>query len=214
MARKLPTRQRSGKRKTTRLRHARNELRIIGGTWRGRRVKFPDVAAIRPTPDRVRETLFNWLQHDIASSRCLDLFAGSGALGLEALSRGAAQVVFVDREHAVIAQLRSTLAMLGTSAARLEQRDALRFLEGASHPFDVVFLDPPFDRDLLPGICQALEGRGWLAPGAFIYLEAPAHGALPELPATWTLLKSGRAGEVGYHLARRFEPPPAQGDTR
>jgi 16S rRNA (guanine966-N2)-methyltransferase len=210
----MPTRQRPGKRKSARLRRARNELRIIGGTWRGRRVKFPDVAAIRPTPDRVRETLFNWLQHDIAGRRCLDLFAGSGALGLEALSRGAAQVVFVDREHAVIEQLRATFALLGARGTGLEQRDALRFLEGDSRPFEIVFLDPPFNANLLPGVCTALETRGWLAPGALIYLEVPAHEALPELPANWRLLKSGRAGEVGYHLARRVEPPPGQGDTR
>jgi 16S rRNA (guanine966-N2)-methyltransferase len=210
----MPTRQRPNSRVSSRVRRPRNELRIIGGAWRGRHVKFADVAAIRPTPDRVRETLFNWLQHDIAGSRCLDLFAGSGALGLEALSRGAAQVVFVDRERAVIEQLRATLAMFGGREAELEQRDALRFLESDPRPFDVVFLDPPFDRDLLPGVCQALESRGWLAPGAFIYLEAPAHSALPELPDTWTLLKSGRAGEVGYHLARRVESPPSRGDTR
>jgi 16S rRNA (guanine966-N2)-methyltransferase len=193
----------------------RNELRIIGGSWRGRRVKFPDVAAIRPTPDRVRETLFNWLQHDIAGSRCLDLFAGSGALGLEALSRGAAQVVFVDREHAVIEQLHATLATLGASAGELEQRDALRYLEGEPQPFDIVFLDPPFNVDLLPGVCNALETRGWLATAALVYLETPAHGAAPALPAAWHLMKSGRAGEVGYHLARRGgHPPQARGQAR
>lgn len=196
------------------MQRARNELRIIGGTWRGRRVKFPDVAAIRPTPDRVRETLFNWLQHDIAGRRCLDLFAGSGALGLEALSRGAAHVVFVDREHQVIEQLSDTLAMLGAQGALLEQRDALRFLQGEPRPFEIVFLDPPFDNDLLPVVCRTLEERGWLAPGAFIYLEAPAHGGAPQVPATWNLLKSGHAGEVGYHLARREPSRSAPGETR
>jgi 16S rRNA (guanine966-N2)-methyltransferase len=193
---------------------ARNELRIIGGAWRGRRVKFPGIAAIRPTPDRVRETLFNWLQHDVAGSRCLDLFAGSGALGLEALSRGAGQVVFVDREREVIEELSATLNVLRASGARLEQCDALRFLEGTPQPFDIVFLDPPFDRDLLPHVCSALESRGWLAPRALIYLESPAHGSTPALPAGWTVVKSGRAGEVGYHLARRVPTPAARGGAR
>ncbi len=176
-------------------------------------MRFPDVAAIRPTPDRVRETLFNWLQHDIAGSRCLDLFAGSGALGLEALSRGAAQVVFIDREHAVIERLRATLAGLGARGAELEQGDALRFLESEPRPFDIVFLDPPFDLDLLPAACSALERRGWLAPRALVYLESPAAGGAPALPANWELLKSGRAGEVGYHLARRADPPPPRGEA-
>lgn len=213
MVRKTSDRQRSGKRISPRVQRARNELRIIGGAWRGRRVKFPDVAAIRPTPDRVRETLFNWLQHDIAGSRCLDLFAGSGALGLEALSRGAAHVVFVDRERAVIEQLRATLHMLDVSAAEVEQRDALRFLENMPRPFDIVFLDPPFDQDLLPGVCSALENRGWLAPGAFIYLESPAHAGPPVVPPAWSLTKTGRAGEVGYHLARRSHPAPDPRET-
>ena len=213
MARKTLRNKRSQQRVSSHVQRARNELRIIGGAWRGRRVKFPDIAAIRPTPDRVRETLFNWLQHDIAGSRCLDLFAGSGALGLEALSRGAGHVVFVDRERDVIEQLSSTLNLLRASGGLLEQRDALRFLEGSPQPFDIVFLDPPFDRDLLPGVCNALENRGWLTPNALIYLESPAHGSAPALPATWTLLKSGRAGEVGYHLARR-QPSSAPGGTR
>ncbi len=194
--------------------HARHELRIIGGQWRGRRVRFPAAAAIRPTPDRVRETLFNWLQHAIAGSRCLDLFAGSGALGLEALSRGASQVVFVDRERAVIEQLNETLAKLGAKGAELQTHDARRFLECKAQPFDIVFLDPPFHRGFLPQVCSALEERGWLAPRAHVYVESPARDGAPVLPANWILVKSGRAGEVGYHLARRGEPPPAQGDIR
>jgi 16S rRNA (guanine966-N2)-methyltransferase len=193
---------------------ARNELRIIGGKWRGRRIRFPAVEAIRPTPDRVRETLFNWLQHVIAGSRCLDLFAGSGALGLEALSRGARQVVFVDRERAVIGQLRQTLTVLGATGARLISLDAQRFLDGDAQPFDVVFLDPPFTAEYLPQICATLEARGWLAARAYIYIEQPSHAGPPALPASWNLLKSGRAGEVGYHLAQRADGSPAGGETR
>jgi 16S rRNA (guanine966-N2)-methyltransferase len=129
------------------------------------------------------------------------------------LSRGAARVVFVDREREVIEQLSVTLSLLRANGAQIEQGDALRFLEGSPQPFDIVFLDPPFDRDLLPGICSALENHGWLAPGALIYIESPAHGPVPALPAAWALLKTGRAGEVGYHLARRG-PSSAPGGTR
>lgn len=123
--------------------HAR-QLRIIGGTWRGRRFRFPPLPEIRPTPDRVRETLFNWLGSQVSGARCLDLFAGSGALGLEALSRGAAEVVFVERDRTAARELAARLAEWGAKGARVEQRDALQFLHGAARPFDIVFLDPPF----------------------------------------------------------------------
>ena len=189
-------------------------MRIIGGKWRGRRIRFAAVEAIRPTPDRVRETLFNWLQNVIAGSRCLDLFAGSGALGLEALSRGARQVVFVDRERAVIGQLQETLSKLGANGAELWPLDARRYLDGEAEPFDVVFLDPPFATEYLAGLCRALEERGWLAARAYIYIEQPSQAGAPVLPASWILLKSGRAGEVGYHLAQRADGSPAGGDTR
>ncbi len=180
------------------------ELRIIGGTWRGRRFRFPPSAEIRPTPDRVRETLFNWLASRVSGARCLDLFAGSGALGLEALSRGAAEVVFVERDGAAARELSGRLAEWGAAGARVEQRDALQFLRAAPQPFDIVFLDPPFAAaDLLPSAAGLLEGRQWLAPGALIYVECAARGGLPALPGSWTLVKAKRAGEVGYHLAAR-----------
>jgi 16S rRNA (guanine966-N2)-methyltransferase len=181
----------------------RNELRVIGGEWRGRRFRFPPLAALRPSPDRVRETLFNWLQPVIAGSRCLDLFAGSGALGLEALSRGAGRVVFIEREDTVVKQLRDTLQTLGAAGAAVHRQDARRFLAGAPEEFDIVFLDPPYGADWLPEICRALEANGWLASPALIYLETPARTGPPGLPEGWKLLKSKRAGEVGYHLARR-----------
>lgn len=181
----------------------RNELRIIGGRWRGRRLQFPPLPGIRPTPDRVRETLFNWLQHEIAGARCLDLFAGSGALGLEALSRGAAHAVFVDRERAVARSLRETLQTLGAANADIHAQEARRFLKESATPFQAVFLDPPFSEDVLPEICNLLEQGGWLAPRAYIYIETPATAGTPVLPPAWTLLKSERAGAVGYHLARR-----------
>lgn len=178
-------------------------LRIIGGEWRGRRIHFPPLAAIRPTPDRVRETVFNWLQGVIPGSRCLDLYAGSGALGLEALSRGAREVVFVDLEPAVVRQLGETLRMLGCDRGRVLRSDAAGFLEKPDAAFDVIFLDPPFGQPVLAEACRRIEAGGWLAPGGYAYLEAPAAAGEPELPDGWTLLRSKRAGEVGYHLARR-----------
>lgn len=178
-----------------------NRLRIIGGRWRGTRIAFPDVASIRPSPDRVRETLFNWLQTSIAGARCLDLFAGSGALGLEALSRGAAHVTFVDREPRVGRHLTATLQRLGSPDAVVRVEDALRWLRHDPRPFDIVFLDPPFASDLLQEACTRLCA-GWLAPLAYLYLETAADAGLPALPAGWTVHRSGRAGQVGYHLLR------------
>jgi len=192
----------------------RNELRIIGGSWRGRRVKFPSLSELRPTPDRVRETLFNWLQPVIAGSRCLDLFAGSGALGLEALSRGAARVAFVDREPEVIKHLHLALSTLKAEGAEPKLAEARRYLELPPEAFDIVFLDPPFAHESLQTICALLEARGWLAPSAFIYIERPAREGPPALPDQWILHRTGRAGEVGYHLARRQPAPLARGDTR
>ena len=178
-------------------------LRIIGGSWRGRKLRFPAGTRIRPTPDRVRETLFNWLAARVAGARCLDLFAGSGALGLEALSRGAAHVTFVDQDAAAARALAATLDEWGAQSADVERADARLYLARTPRPFDLVFLDPPFDSALLPEAAALLEARGWLAPGALIYLECAARAALPTLPAAWTPLKEKRAGEVGYHLYAR-----------
>jgi 16S rRNA (guanine966-N2)-methyltransferase len=181
----------------------RNTVRIIGGGWRGRRVSFPDIPGLRPTPDRVRETLFNWLQHAVAGARCLDLFAGSGALGLEALSRGAREVVFVEQAVAASRTLQEQLMRLGAEAkGHVAAMGAARYLRSAAQAFDIVFLDPPFERDALAEYVPLLDKGEWLKPGALIYLEnEKAHG-VPALPAHWELLKSKSAGEVGYHLAR------------
>lgn len=180
-------------------------LRIIGGEWRGRKIRFPPLQAIRPTPDRIRETLFNWLQDVTPGSRCLDLYAGSGAIGLEALSRGAREVVFVDVESAVVRHLGDILRELACDPGRSQvvRADARAFLARAGGPFDVIFLDPPFVAPVLPELCRRIEAGGWLRSGGLAYLEAPAAAGEPELPPGWTLLKSKRAGEVGYHLARR-----------
>ena len=179
------------------------QLRIIGGEWRGRKLQFPAVTDLRPTGDRIRETLFNWLQMQIAGSRCLDLFAGSGALGLEALSRGAGEVVMVEQDHAAAAQIRQHLQTLNCHDGRVENSDAFRFLEGNPSRFDVVFLDPPYRLGCLAQCCQQLEQNGWLSDIAFIYLEDSAKNGEPPLPANWELLRSKKAGDVGYYLARR-----------
>ncbi|NJD30468.1 MAG: 16S rRNA (guanine(966)-N(2))-methyltransferase RsmD [Gammaproteobacteria bacterium] len=189
--------------------HGRLLLRIIGGAWRGRKIHFPPVEAIRPTPDRVRETVFNWLQLDVAGSRCLDLFAGSGALGLEALSRGAARVVFVEVDPAVTRHLSQTLRDLQCDRGVVVRSDARQYLAGAVEPFDIVFLDPPYAAHALADTCRAIEERGWLRPGGVAYLEDAASAGPPDLPSGWTLLRSKRAGEVGYHLARRERPTAA-----
>jgi len=177
-------------------------LRIIGGSWRGRRLRFPASPEIRPTPDRVRETLFNWLSLRVPGARCLDLFAGSGALGLEALSRGAAHVTFVERDAAAAHEIAARLAEWGAHAASVEHADARTFLRTPAAPFDIVFLDPPFASELLAQTAARLEQGGFLTAGALVYVECPA-SAPPLVPPVWTALRAKRAGEVGYHLYSR-----------
>ncbi len=179
------------------------QLRIIGGEWRGRRLQFPAVTDLRPTPDRIRETLFNWLQMQIAGARCLDLFSGSGALGLEALSRGAREVVMVEQDRDAAAQIRHHLLTLKSPVGKVENGDVLRFLEGPATPFEVVFLDPPYRLGTLEQCCQLLEQNGWLSDEALIYLEDNAKNGEPTLPDNWELFRSKKAGDVGYFLAQR-----------
>jgi 16S rRNA (guanine966-N2)-methyltransferase len=182
----------------------RSEVRIIGGEWRGRKLHFPEVAGLRPTPDRVRETIFNWLQFDLAGRRCLDLFAGSGAFGFESLSRGAAEVVFVERDAAAADAIRRMLETLQCSRGQVVHQDVFEWLRhSTSCPFDVVFVDPPYAERWLGEVAEQLESGGWLAPAAFIYLEDAATHGVPALPAGWQMHRSKRAGDVGYHLARR-----------
>ncbi len=177
-------------------------MRIIGGQWRGRRLRFPDVAGLRPTPDRVRETLFNWLAPVIRGARCLDLFAGSGALGFEALSRGATRVTLVERNQAALQALRDAAAVLQAGdRAGIVPGTAEAYLATAAGPFDVIFLDPPFDAHSLPAMIATIAHRGLVSSGGFVYLETPADEPLPPLPPGWRVHRSGRAGDVGYHLA-------------
>ena len=180
----------------------RGEVRIIGGAWRGRRLAFPLTYGLRPTPDRVRETVFNWLLPALPGATCLDLFAGSGAFGFEALSRGAARAVLVDSHAETVEALRANGARLKAQLAEIVQADALQWLRGPIESFDIVFLDPPYASGLLaPGI--ELLDSAWVKPQGLIYLEAPQDAALP-LPASWQLLRSKTAGQVGYHLARKM----------
>ncbi len=178
-------------------------IRVIGGAMRGRRWRFPDIPEIRPTPDRVRETLFNWLGTHVVGARCLDLFAGSGALGLEALSRGASGVVFVEQHAAIARALSALMSEWKVQGAEVVRADALSYLRGAARPFDIVFLDPPFSAGLHAPAAALLEERGWLAPHALIYMECAGREPLPALPAAWQERKAKQAGEVGYHLLAR-----------
>ena len=186
----------------------RGDLRIIAGRLRGRRWPFPSVAGLRPTPDRVRETLFNWLAPRIAGARCLDLFAGSGALGLEALSRGASQVTFVEHDREAAKALHARLSTWELTAGTVLAVNAGQVASWAAFaPFDIVFLDPPFDSNLLQASLATLAGGAYLAVDARVYVETPARSAVPdESPidvAAWQTLRSGKAGEVGYHLLRQ-----------
>lgn len=179
------------------------KVRIIGGQWRGRRLQVPDRAELRPTPDRIRETLFNWLAWSIAGSRCLDLFAGSGALGLEAASRGAKEVWLVERDKQIVQLLRTELMTLKAEQVQLKHADAFKFLATPATPFDVVFLDPPFGHDWLRLCCLQLEQSGWLSPHAHIYLEAERTLTELVLPDNWQIIKQQQAGHVKCFLAQR-----------
>jgi 16S rRNA (guanine966-N2)-methyltransferase len=184
--------------------HKPNQLRIIAGTWRGRKLSFPDVAGLRPTPDRVRETVFNWLAPVLPGARCLDLFAGSGVLGFEAASRGAGVVELIERDMQIVAALRAHVTTLAATQVHVVAAEALNYLAGSASPFDIVLLDPPYDRpELLAACCTQLEVGGWLAPQARIYLETHGKTGLPALPDNWEVVRSKQAGQVAYHLAVR-----------
>ncbi len=186
------------------MKRAPGRVRIIAGRLRGSRIDVPDRPGLRPTPDRVRETLFNWLAPVIEGARVLDLFAGTGALGIEALSRGAAEVDFVESDRALAEALRATLARLHQSA-EVEQLPAETFLLGPHAPYSLVFLDPPFAAELWVGVAERLEQGGLLVDGARVYVESPRQ-LTPALPANWQLLRELQAGEVRAALYRRVAP--------
>ena len=180
---------------------APGRVRIIGGSLRGSKLDVPDLAGLRPTPDRVRETLFNWLMPVIEGARCLDLFAGTGALGIEALSRGAAHVDFVESDAQLARMLRENLSRLKQTAA-VHQSAASRFIECAGERYDIVFLDPPFNDDLWDRAMTSLETNERLAPTAWIYVESPANRSVVA-PESWMLHREGHAGAVRFALYRR-----------
>ena len=181
------------------------QVRVIGGEWRGRKLAVPDAEGLRPTPDRVRETLFNWLQFSIAGKTCLDAFTGSGALAVEALSRGAVEVTAIERDIKVTKQLSKLLSPLAGERLKLINADALSWLEQQpAQPFEVVFLDPPFGLPLLEPACQLLEEKGWLVENALIYVEqAKQQAGLVHLPANWILQKDKQVGDVHFSLYTR-----------
>jgi 16S rRNA (guanine966-N2)-methyltransferase len=179
----------------------RNRVRIIAGKWRSRIVKFPAAAQLRPTPDRVRETLFNWLGQRLDGLACLDLFAGSGALGFEALSRGARRVVMVESDRTIATALRDSARELGAAEVEVVNAEAIAWLSRAGERFDIAFVDPPYASDLAQAALGALPPR--LNPGARVYAESAR--AL-ELPAPWRAVREGRAGAVRYALYERGEP--------
>lgn len=173
-----------------------NLLRIIGGEWRSRKLRFADVPGLRPTPDRVRETLFNWLQTQVPGARCLDLFAGSGALGLEALSRGASEVVMVEKHPAAAKALRDNIALLGAQQAVLVHDDAFRYLQRETGAFDLIFLDPPFRKNLLEPVLETLLAKSLLSPDGMIYLEQEADAATDFGRFNLRIHRETQAGQV------------------
>lgn len=195
---------RAARRKPPRRRANANEVRIVGGEWRSRRIRFSSGADLRPTPDRVRETLFNWLGQDLTGLTCLDLFAGSGALGFEAASRGAAHVVMVEHDRAAHAALLANREALDARRVEVVRRDALEFVRGdggnyASDMYDVIFLDPPYAAGYWPQLVSLLPAR--MKPEARVYYEADEP---PEWPAAWNVLKQSRAGRVVFQLVTRI----------
>jgi len=183
------------------------KLRIVAGSLRGSRLAVPDNAGLRPTPDRVRETLFNWLAPVIDGARCLDLFAGTGALGIEAISRGASACTFVESDRSLARLLAENLARLKIVNARVLETDALAMLNRTPEPFDIVFLDPPFAANLWNESARLLETHGWLAASAWLYVESPTDAAIT-LPPSLMLHREGHAGAVRYALYRRAPADP------
>jgi len=182
----------------------KSKIRIIAGEWRSRQLLFEDTPELRPTPARVRETLFNWLQHDIIGSRCLDLYAGSGALGFEAASRGAKSVSIVESNAQACRLIKENTVKLATKQIKIIQSDVFRFLASDASLFDLVFLDPPFGKNMVQQTCQWLEDKGWLVLHAKVYVEVESNLVLEGMPPNWKLLKSKKAGDVAYYLFERM----------
>ena len=182
-----------------------SQVRIIAGQWRSRKLSVPDAPGLRPTPDRVRETLFNWLAPSVQGARVLDAFSGSGALFLEALSRGASCGVALDSNAEATNNLRSNLALLACETAEVLRVDTLHYLSNsAEQGFDIVLLDPPFHQDLLLTSCELLERNNWLNPRAWIYTESEQAPSRLGVPNTWRLHREKHTGQVHYALWQKL----------
>ncbi|MDC0088854.1 16S rRNA (guanine(966)-N(2))-methyltransferase RsmD [Porticoccaceae bacterium] len=186
---------------------ARQRVRIIAGKWRSRLLTFPRAEGLRPTGDRIRETLFNWLAPNIAGSSCLDLFSGSGALCFEALSRGAEDCLALEQNPQALATLTANKALLGAAELTIRRADTVSHLsKRPDKPFDIAFIDPPFELNLLTQVCTLLEENHWLASNSLIYCELSARHNSFAPPANWRVARSKTAGEVHYILYSRIEP--------
>lgn len=189
------------------------ELRIIGGGWRSRKLRFPDAGGVRPTPARTRETLFNWLSFHLAGSDCLDLFAGSGALGLEALSRGAARATFVDHTPSLAQALRENLRLLKCASGDVVCTGMDQYLGHRMRPpFDIIFMDPPFRQGWLERLFPQLNQQGWIKTGGWVYVEHESDIATPAVPGNWLLHRQKTAGQVTYCLFRVQEEQAASSE--
>jgi 16S rRNA (guanine966-N2)-methyltransferase len=175
-------------------------LRIIAGRWRGRKLAVLDLAGLRPTSDRIRETVFNWLQPYVGGASCLDLFAGTGALGLEAASRGAENVTLVELNNKAVAQLKTQCQILNADQCQIHHQAASEFLSLNQLQYDIIFIDPPYQDDCWSDVAQQLIGSNSLAKDALIYLEYPKQIEMPKLPRQWQLMKEKKAGGVNYCL--------------
>ena len=202
------TRSKSSRGRSARVTKPSGKLRIIAGQWRGRRLSVPNLPLLRPTGDRIRETLFNWLSSVIVGARCLDLFAGSGVLGFESSSRGAISVVLVDNNSRVVEMLRKQAQELEGDSISVVRANARQWLTQTDRSgFDVVFLDPPFDDACIDEVCKLLEETESVLPGGYVYIEQAVTGARPNLPENWQISQEKKAGRVRYYLARRSAPP-------
>ncbi|MGC1182153.1 16S rRNA (guanine(966)-N(2))-methyltransferase RsmD [Legionella sp.] len=180
----------------------KQEIRIIGGQYRGKKLHFPNVEGLRPTPDRVRETVFNWLMHDVRNALCLDAFAGSGALGLEAFSRGAAQVTFIEKSSPTHANLKKIILSFNNPILKLIKTDACTYLQNSNEQFDIIFLDPPFAQNYLPQCIAHIAQNNLLIQGGLLYLESPTTITLED--KQWRQIKFKQSGQVFYGLFEKL----------
>ena len=215
MARGKPAHRKPGSKSTQpRGQGASGELRIIGGDWRSRKLRFPDAGGVRPSPARTRETLFNWLNFHIAGRDCLDLFAGSGALGLEALSRGAANATLVDHTNALARALQDNLRLLGSEKGEVVCQDVAQYLEHRNRPpFDIIFMDPPFRQGWLDRLLPLIDAQQWLKPGGWVYVEHESELTTVPAPADWHLHRQKTAGQVTYKLFQKPQKPEQPSDN-